>query len=313
MIGIYRIRIGNRSYIGSSMNLHIRRNQHLSDLKHNRHCNRFLQNAYNKHKEFEFEILEGCKATTDDKLRELEKLYIEVYKPEFNIEDPITHFGQKKIYQFDKQGTLIAEYSCASEAANVLEISTSNIFHAAQENEVCTRTASGFYWQYTKDFKPRTQDRRETIIYVYHLSGWYWRAYKNMKECAKDLFPEREYTEVATRVNRVCRSKAASFGGYRFSYQKLECLDNTKLLDIKCFVPIIMVTPGGKPYVYERVSFCLRENPSFQQAAISAAITKNKPYRGYKFLRLGTESHELLESLKGIEATTQSETANVNA
>lgn len=90
-------------------------------------------------------------------------------------------------------------------------------------------------------------------------------------------------------------------------------LDNTKLLYIKHCYPIIAIDPNNKAKVYEKVSCFLKEHPSFNQACISTAILKNKPYKGYKFLKLGTESHELLETLKDTEATTELEMVNVNA
>lgn len=313
MIGIYRIIIGNKSYIGSSINLLTRKKQHYNDLRCNRHCNPFLQNAYNKYKEFNFEILETLSFCTDENLRILEKSYIKELKPEFNIQDPVTHFGQKKVYQFDKSGNFIAEYDNITVASIALGVSSSNLFHAAQENEKNTRTAAGFYWQYEREFKPRLRDKRETNIHIYTLAGFYIKSYSTFKECVKDLFSNKSYTDVCSRINRVCRGKAASFCGYRFSYKKVEVLDNTKLLSIKCFYPIIVIDPNNKAKVYERVSCFLKEYPNFYQASISAAILKNKLYKGYKFLKLGTESHELLETLKGTEATTELETIDVNA
>lgn len=58
MIGIYKIIINNKLYIGSSLDIKNRIKQHKSDLKNNRHANPKLQNAYNKYHEFKYEILE---------------------------------------------------------------------------------------------------------------------------------------------------------------------------------------------------------------------------------------------------------------
>ena len=52
MKGIYKIIINDKCYIGSSFNIRLRINQHKSDLKCNRHCNAYLQNAYNKYNVF---------------------------------------------------------------------------------------------------------------------------------------------------------------------------------------------------------------------------------------------------------------------
>ena len=55
--GIYKITIGRWFYWGSTNNLHKRKAEHLSALKRSKHINNILQNAYNKHKSFEFEII----------------------------------------------------------------------------------------------------------------------------------------------------------------------------------------------------------------------------------------------------------------
>ena len=60
--GIYQIRnlINGKVYVGSAVNLRKRMHKHLSSLRHNKHCNIKLQNAYNKYGEdnFVFEIIE---------------------------------------------------------------------------------------------------------------------------------------------------------------------------------------------------------------------------------------------------------------
>lgn len=79
-IGIYVItcNITNKCYVGSSINIKQRRKRHFSDLKCNRHCNRYLQNAWLKYgsTNFSFEILEECATTT---LLENEKKWITHY------------------------------------------------------------------------------------------------------------------------------------------------------------------------------------------------------------------------------------------
>ena len=59
--GLYHIWIDKRTYyyLGSTNNFNIRQSAHENALKNNKHKNTHLQNAYNKHKEFHFEII--CK------------------------------------------------------------------------------------------------------------------------------------------------------------------------------------------------------------------------------------------------------------
>ena len=64
MIGIYKIIniINNKCYVGSSINIISRWNQHKKDLKSNKHHSIKLQRSYNKYGEnnFKYEIIEEC-------------------------------------------------------------------------------------------------------------------------------------------------------------------------------------------------------------------------------------------------------------
>lgn len=71
--GIYKItcRPNNKIYIGSAINIRIRWNRHINELKMNKHVNPILQNAYNKYglNSFIFEIIE----IIDDNTKLLER------------------------------------------------------------------------------------------------------------------------------------------------------------------------------------------------------------------------------------------------
>ena len=59
--GIYRINLGNGwFYIGSSANMGGRKQNHLSDLNRQKHCNQKMQAIYNKYEVFKFEVLFEC-------------------------------------------------------------------------------------------------------------------------------------------------------------------------------------------------------------------------------------------------------------
>lgn len=88
--GIYKIIINNKIYIGSSINLYDRLKLHLSQLKRNVHGNKYLQRAYNKHKTFEFEILELYENIERKELIQEETRYMRLLKPHYNlILDPV--------------------------------------------------------------------------------------------------------------------------------------------------------------------------------------------------------------------------------
>jgi hypothetical protein len=95
-VGIYTIvnTITKETYIGSSTNLGNRKTKHFSLLKHNKSLNTKLQEAVTKYGiiNFEFDILEYCKEdSTRNFLREREQIYIEKYKPVYNIYTDLKH------------------------------------------------------------------------------------------------------------------------------------------------------------------------------------------------------------------------------
>lgn len=91
-IGIYGIRniINNKIYIGKTgMNFGDRWDSHRSLLNNNKHDNPYLQSAWNKYgqDQFEFVVIEDCSL---DVLEEKEKYYIKLYKDiglSYNIHD----------------------------------------------------------------------------------------------------------------------------------------------------------------------------------------------------------------------------------
>lgn len=91
-VGIYQIKNvkNGKLYIGSSIQIKVRWQDHLRDLKNNRHCNKHLQHAFNCHGEenFNFEIVKILPENTEEKLLlEIEQKEIDKYSFEelYNI------------------------------------------------------------------------------------------------------------------------------------------------------------------------------------------------------------------------------------
>lgn len=80
--GIYVIKCerNGKIYIGSSNNLRRRWNEHRHELNNNTHCNRYLQNAWNKYGKncFKFSVLELCNV---DDLVKREQHWLNVLRP----------------------------------------------------------------------------------------------------------------------------------------------------------------------------------------------------------------------------------------
>ena len=74
--GIYKITIGRWFYWGSTNNFCRRKKEHLSLLRTGKHRNSILQNAYNKHNLFEFEIIANVE---QQELAEWEQELIDVW------------------------------------------------------------------------------------------------------------------------------------------------------------------------------------------------------------------------------------------
>ena len=83
--GIYIIKnkINDKVYIGSSVNIPIRKYSHFYQLRNNRHHNNHLQRFYNIHgkENFVFEILKECR---EEDLLSWEQHYLDLYKDKFN-------------------------------------------------------------------------------------------------------------------------------------------------------------------------------------------------------------------------------------
>lgn len=85
--GIYKIESlckPERVYIGSAMNIKLRRNGHLSKLRSGKHGNNKLQGHFNKYGEADlvFNIIESCAI---DNLLDREQFFINELTPSFNI------------------------------------------------------------------------------------------------------------------------------------------------------------------------------------------------------------------------------------
>jgi len=140
MIGIYCIRnkINGKRYIGRSLKILHRWKMHRKELNSNTHKNNYLQKAWNKYGEenFEFEILELCE---EDRLDELEIHYIKKFD---------TFDNKEKGYNLQSGGN----FPKASESTRK-KISESNKGRKLTEEQIekiintrkITKTSTGIY------------------------------------------------------------------------------------------------------------------------------------------------------------------------
>ncbi len=111
--GVYKLSAGGHIYVGSSKNLYARLTEHKTDLTHNKHSNKFLQNVFNKYgaKNLQVEVIEFC----DPESRiERESYWIKTLNADINLTDPVTHElsqeSKNKLSESIKQGRLKGKY-----------------------------------------------------------------------------------------------------------------------------------------------------------------------------------------------------------
>lgn len=169
----------NKIYIGSTVNLKKRKNNHLRFLRKNKHCNIYLQKSFNKYGEhnFQFQVLEKCSPSN---LVEREQYYIDTLNPNYNIckiagsilgikrsqltcrklsisntgkiqeykhkyNNSVSHRKKKgKIYQFDKNYKLLKIWDdTITNIANELNMNRTTISESIRLN----RISKEFIWK----------------------------------------------------------------------------------------------------------------------------------------------------------------------
>ena len=155
MAFIYKINIGNNFYIGQTTDIKVRMNNHKRELKGQRHHNAYMQNAFNKHGEFNYEVLFTC---TENYLDLVEQELIDLYKGKDGFMNMMLSVktkrgdnhpwtGCKHTSEARKKMSLSAKKrNKACRARKVINLSTGCVFNtvkdAAKSVDLKTRTLS---------------------------------------------------------------------------------------------------------------------------------------------------------------------------
>lgn len=165
--GIYMIIniVNNHRYVGSSVNIKRRLESHRANLRHSKHDNPHLQNAWDKYGEdnFIFSVLEKC---SKDSRFVREQYYVDILKPEYNIcldvvqnppsseESRLKHSVTRKrlmaegiipitnntpVYVYYKDGLFIGHWNSIRKAANALKIHYSSACRCIQGHDFQTK------------------------------------------------------------------------------------------------------------------------------------------------------------------------------
>lgn len=191
--GIYKITntTNNKVYIGQSIDIHRRWDEHLRRLASNRHENAHLQSAWNCYGRdaFIFEIIDEC---AEKDLNNKEMYYIDhyqSYKNEYGYNNTLGGGGtvyENKVLQFDAFGNLIKEYRNGIAAGNETGLSISCIYGC------CTRRlkkVGNFIFVYKDDYIKNPEclnwylnSNRNTPVEQYDLYG---NLIKTWSSCAE--------------------------------------------------------------------------------------------------------------------------------
>lgn len=176
--GIYTIEINNKFYVGSAKDLDNRKSTHEYKLRKGIHENIHLQRAYNKSKDFKFEIIEYCDIELLESLEKYWMNILDVLKIGYNIcPNPGSYKGKKMrtrvrngltksikgkkqslehvikrtvqakipIIQFNINYELIREWDSAIDAARSLDMDNSEIGKCCKGK---SKSVKGFIFKY---------------------------------------------------------------------------------------------------------------------------------------------------------------------
>ena len=189
--GIYKItnKINNHCYIGQSINIHERWQEH-KKTAFNPQKNSYnypLYRAFRKYgiENFLFEIIEECDV---DNLTTREQYYIKYYDTYHNGYNQTSggegyYNSSKPVYQYDLNGNFIKSYPSIAFAARELGISEQNI------RKVCYKehnTAGGFQWSTNPNDPPKkTSFGQGKRVYQYDINGLLINEYPSLAEASR--------------------------------------------------------------------------------------------------------------------------------
>ena len=221
MIGIYKIEnlITHKIYIGQSIDIKERWKMHrypstyLDPTKETYYYK--LYTAFREYglENFNFSIIEEC---SQDKLNEQEIYWINYYNSYYNGYnmtlggDGINRPSEKKIYQYDRLGNFIQEFSNTREAAEKLNTSIGSIYCAICDHHL----GAGYQWSYEKLEKMPFYENNEDPVIAYDLNGNKIQLYNSIQEAA------RLTGDGWQLITTACKNKQYISGLYQWRYAK---------------------------------------------------------------------------------------------
>jgi hypothetical protein len=220
----------NKIYVGLTTDYVRRRNEHIYELRHGRHSNKHLQNAWNKYGEsdFEFSILEKVSGTKEDlkqaEIRLIEELDGTNRLKGFNVSKGGDTAKWRAIKQYTKQGVLVKEYATISLAASELGKLSTPIWKALNGS---IPTAHGYQWRYSDEDREVRQSvadhAHRGIVEQYSLEGHLLAEYSSAMEAARQIqhiTTSASYKSVAINIRKVCQNQMKSYMNFIWKFKK---------------------------------------------------------------------------------------------
>lgn len=200
IVGIYVIKNNDNGkiYIGQSVDIEYRICSHFSNLKHQRHHNEFLQNAYNKNPEaFSWEIVEKCK---ESELDEKEIFYIQ----HFNSTD--------SDYGYNMQYGGQAEHRATPETRRKMsETKKGKKFSEEHRRKI---GEANHRRKLSEETKEKIRAKHGRAVLQIDKQGKVIKRYRSIKEAS-----EAVGLKSPTSIGNVLKGIAPTGGGYYWAYE----------------------------------------------------------------------------------------------
>ena len=212
LLGIYCIKnvLNGKIYIGSSIDCYKRSNRHFSELKNNKHKNKYLQNAYNKQegRYFVFGIIELVNKKSNLIIRE--QFYIDKEKPEYNINlianSSLGVKRNKETREKIKQANLGLKHP---EWRNKIKsIAQGGENHWTKKKKFSNESKKKMSNSHKKLYENGYVNPQAKTIYQYTLDNKFLKEWKSCYEAA------RFYKCSETSIRNNVKNKTKKFGGF---------------------------------------------------------------------------------------------------
>ena len=268
---VFHTDAGEKLYIGSTVQpFQNRLRNHLCELRHYRHRNRYLQHLWNKYGKVEFRMLEVCPEMQETDLRLREQYWIENTSPSkllnFGPAVPSPIFGKKhsdvtlaKISQASKRNWADPEYRAKQHAALVLK------FQKPEIHENMSRAHKG---------KPLSPRNKAAVIAALRTPA----VRAKISQASKRNWADPEFRA------RHSVAQSAALKGVPFSPEHKAAL--SKARKGKPYSPehrASHVTAMGRPEVREKISQAARRNwidPEYREKNLKALKAMSKAHLG---------------------------------